>query len=300
MKLIRKGRVTVILVYADWCGHCHHFMPHFDKAANNPNRSVQAAKINETMLADVNKALTKNNHAATPIHVDGYPSVILVDNQGKKITDVEPVKDTAAMTKVMNESGSLAENAGISEGVKNSMDDTSSIVPIYKRSSPSITSVNSSITPDFIVNTSMDMGENEGVSMTPVNKKLSVAKVNVNKPATISTNAKNSAKSMEEQAESLAALQGVSSNQGPNAAMISPSLPNEDLESIREPRTVKGGSLYSAMAQTAYTLAAPAALLATAALIMRRSRKNQRRFKKHTMRRTTRHAKSKRRHAHKN
>jgi len=107
MKLIRKGKVTIILVYADWCGHCHHFMPHFDQAAKNPNRSIQAAKVNETMLSEVNQALTHNNHAATPINVEGYPSVILVDNQGKKITDVEPVKNTEVMTKVMNETGKL-------------------------------------------------------------------------------------------------------------------------------------------------------------------------------------------------
>jgi hypothetical protein len=37
----------------------------------------------------------------------------------------------------------------------------------------------------------------------------------------------------------------------------------------------KGGSLYAAMSQSAYTLAAPAALLATAALMMRRNTRNK-------------------------
>ena len=60
---------------------------------------------------------------------------------------------------------------------------------------------------------------------------------------------------------------------------------NDDMEesTVYQP-SVKGGSLYSAMAQTAYTLAAPAALLATAALIMRRKSRGKRHH--HKKRRT--------------
>jgi thiol-disulfide isomerase/thioredoxin len=289
MKLIRKGKLTIILVYADWCGHCHHFMPHFDAAAKNPNRSIQAAKVNETMLPQVNEALARNNHAVEPINVEGYPSVILVNNKGEKVTDVEPVKNTDTMTKVMNESGKLAEEVqlGAEEPAANTM--TTSIGTTNMRQSPpNTTSLNSVTTPNFIMNAKDDMGEKEGISLgvnqktsnkKPLNQKMSNT---MNIPVIKATNIPQSAKELEAQTEALASMR----TESPSLAIPpTASADQENVETIREPASVyrpglKGGSLYAAMSQSAYTLAAPAALLATAALVMKR-RNTHRRSKKH-------------------
>jgi len=75
MKRIVKGPITIVLVYADWCGHCHTFKPTFNKAIQNKKNSSQVASINETMIADVNKAIQQHNPNATPIKVNGYPSI---------------------------------------------------------------------------------------------------------------------------------------------------------------------------------------------------------------------------------
>jgi protein disulfide-isomerase len=111
---IKQGGITIVLVWAPWCGHCHKFMPHFDEAAKSPNRSVQAIKVEETMLPAVNAVLTKNiNKSAKPLNVEGYPSLIVVDKNGNKVTEMEAVKNTEVMTNVMNNAGPLAEEAGI-------------------------------------------------------------------------------------------------------------------------------------------------------------------------------------------
>lgn len=119
--LKNKG-LTIILVYATWCPHCHTMMPHFDTAAKSPNNTVTPVKINETMLESVNDYIKKNvNQSAKPISVNGYPSIILVNKNAEKITDIEPVRNTETMTKVMENAGNLANKAGLNNSVKNNI-----------------------------------------------------------------------------------------------------------------------------------------------------------------------------------
>ena len=240
MKRISKGPLTIMLVYADWCGHCHHFMPHFDKAANQSGRSIQAVKVNDTMMSAVNEAIKSKNHNAKSINVEGYPSVMLVGQDGNEISQIEPVKSTEAMTKVMNQSAALANEAGLTSNSttpEESDEMNTSIRPNNVRNTPpKVASLNASATPDFIAND--DMGEKEGVSLAP---NQSINKMN---------------------------------NNGPSLAV--PPTMNDDHEMENNTSMKKGGSLYAAMSQSAYTLAAPAALLATAALMMRRNTRNRR------------------------
>jgi thiol-disulfide isomerase/thioredoxin len=261
MKMITKGPLTIMLVYADWCGHCHHFMPHFDAAAKNSNHSMKAVKVNETVMADVNEALKRN--ASNPLNVNSYPDVMLVGQDGNVISKIEPVKDTATMTKVMNQSAQLANEAGLfNNGITSEME--ASIRPNNARSTPpKLASLEASATPDFIVN---DMGESDGVSLAP-HRSIKRARTNNTMRSEQKIASSASMKVSKESAAQQASLYSPSTS-GPSLANP-PTI--TDIEMDNNESMQRGGSLYSALSQSAYTLAAPAALLATAALMMKRN-----------------------------
>ena len=41
IKRLSSGHMTIVLLYAPWCPHCHDFMPHFDEASNQSGRTTQ-------------------------------------------------------------------------------------------------------------------------------------------------------------------------------------------------------------------------------------------------------------------
>jgi len=128
-KRLKKGPLMIVMVYADWCGACHTMMPHFDAAAKSPGRSIQAVKVNEQMLQAVNESINKNvNKSAKPLNVEGYPSIIVVDNKGNAVTEIEPVRNTESMTALMAQAGPLAENAGINRTNENPNSVVNSVV----------------------------------------------------------------------------------------------------------------------------------------------------------------------------
>lgn len=104
---ISKGPLTVVLVYAPWCGHCHQLMPHFDAAAKSRDRTVQVVKVNDQMLPAANTYMRQNMKSAKPIEIDGYPTVLLVKKDGTQIP-VNHTNDTARLTKLMNQAGTVA------------------------------------------------------------------------------------------------------------------------------------------------------------------------------------------------
>ena len=112
LKRIRKGPVTIVLVYADWCGHCKEFKPIFENAEKSPNRTAQTVKVNDIMFPQMTDAIKhKLNMNATPMSVEGYPSVILVDKKGNMIQNVAAVKDQGTMNSLMEKAGTLAKES---------------------------------------------------------------------------------------------------------------------------------------------------------------------------------------------
>lgn len=73
--LILNGPLTVVLVYADWCGHCTKFKEKmWNKASNMPNKTINTASVHYDML---DKTSLKNSK------IEGYPSLLLVGTDKK-------------------------------------------------------------------------------------------------------------------------------------------------------------------------------------------------------------------------
>jgi thiol-disulfide isomerase/thioredoxin len=287
-KRIRAGPITMIMVYADWCGHCHHMMPHFKEAAKSPNRSVQAVMLNETMLNKANSSINSINQSAKPIKVDGYPSILLVDRLGNKITEVDAVKSTETMTKVMNESGSLAKDAGIAS-VNGSMINRPSVNrPSVNR--PMLSMVKRNEPPKEIVE---NIIENEVISPARNVEEMQYTNIKplspVSKPNFKQTvGMEDSGMAARSSRQSLGDIDTFSVVTEPQYEALPTSPPTgHDLHSINNQLSENkkvGGSLYEAMARSAYVLAPTAALLATSALMMKRRHRKTHRNKRNKKR----------------
>jgi thiol-disulfide isomerase/thioredoxin len=95
LNMIKSGRTIIVLVYANWCGHCHTFKPIFDKAANAGNTNVAAAVESEA-LSTINASLPK------PISVEGYPTVIAIGDKGNQMMEMNTPRGPDAVTQLTN------------------------------------------------------------------------------------------------------------------------------------------------------------------------------------------------------
>ena len=73
-KRISIGPITLVLVYADWCGHCQRFKPMMEQLENMSGRTVQTARIRDDMVPQSSLKNAK---------LDGYPSLLLIKNGPK-------------------------------------------------------------------------------------------------------------------------------------------------------------------------------------------------------------------------
>lgn len=104
---IASGPITFVLIYADWCGHCHRFKPEFDAAASMPGRSVNVVSVNDEMFPAVQKTIEQNSGKPSSMKVEGYPTVLLVDKEGKTISNMNTIPDKNKIATAMKESGKI-------------------------------------------------------------------------------------------------------------------------------------------------------------------------------------------------
>lgn len=111
-KRVKSGPLTLVLVYADWCGHCNRFKPMMKELETLSNRSIQMARVRDDMYPKT--ALAAKNK------VEGYPSLLLVDSAGNAMKFKQPsgeVNNNVPDHTNMNKMTALVRTAGTPEGI---------------------------------------------------------------------------------------------------------------------------------------------------------------------------------------
>jgi thiol-disulfide isomerase/thioredoxin len=265
MKRIMIGPITLILVKADWCGHCRDLEPKYNSIMTNSHHTIQNASIKDDMVKKFNEYLTRTFPKATPISPEGYPSLILVGKQGEQkgtvpndVTLIEKATTMLGNSKTLNESESrpvIKVNATnyVPESENESIvEELEEIVPSSDKSL--LNSIKSNSVPIKPVPVK---------SMAPVSIVKTKMSGMVNPP------------SPESSTESI-----------PDPDSIIPSLESETSRALEQ----KGGSLYGSLIKSAYTLAPTGVLLAAAAAMFKRRKGKQTKRRQNRRRQTRRRA----------
>lgn len=261
---IVKGPISIIMVYADWCGHCHTMRPKFDTASNSPGRTCQVISINETQVENVNNALKSNVNKSVHLNPSGYPAGFFMQRNGES-APLELVPD--ALPEVMNNAGTLAKEAGLSNVNIAAMiaDDT----PYTAKNEEMFDKINDNIRTNLLSKSRMNPSTTVGTT-SKINAGLTGI---TSQPSQLRLNS----------------YVKEDKQQGSTAytplAIASPPTNDSDmsLRPLYKPVTngIIGGSLYQAMSQAAYTLAPTAALIAAASIVTRQTRSKHSKHSKH-------------------
>jgi thiol-disulfide isomerase/thioredoxin len=185
--LMGKSPVILVLVYADWCGHCQHFKPDWKSLEQLPNRNMAMVSIRD----DVFSSSPLNNM----VTAEGYPTVAVVKTASNTAVNL-PTREKAKLTKVVTNGPMIAESpTPLKSNVKNVINNsgistanyvnTENMFPennkniVKSKSTPKPISNNIPVTEsqrpsqpkselDYIKNSeSLASGENYGLESTP-------------------------------------------------------------------------------------------------------------------------------------
>jgi len=123
--LLGRGPMTIVLVHADWCGHCQTFKKNvWNKVPNSATNKINTASVHHDMLENTSLAGSK---------LEGYPSLLLVgkdkkpavykNNEGNETNAMPQPENAEELNKMVNTP--VNENIGNANSVNNNNNNNS-------------------------------------------------------------------------------------------------------------------------------------------------------------------------------
>ena len=269
---IMAGPITLVVVTAEWCGHCQELKPKYDNIMANSHHTIQNVAVDETMSQEFNDALTKSIPSAKPLEVSGFPSLLLVDSKGvvkdtvpNKVETIQTITENLGKSKTLNETTATAAAAEAAAAA------AAEAAAAAAAAAEAATEAEGEAVPVIKVNTR---------NYKPLSKEPSILSTSSSPIMSILSPLPLSSKTGTANSNTGSML---NSNTGSmlNSNTVSPPPPEVEsdtiIPSLASPAaaaaaSVKqgGGSLYGSIASAAYKLAPPAVLLAAAAAMMKR------------------------------
>lgn len=83
---ITKKNPGMLFVFANWCGHCHRFMPIFNELQKQLGSNFPLVALEDTELK-------KNSKLSEDLNVQGFPTIKFFDQRGKIVSDYNKNRD---------------------------------------------------------------------------------------------------------------------------------------------------------------------------------------------------------------
>ena len=265
-KMISIGPLTLVLVYADWCGHCHNFKEKMWNEVNTiPNKSVNTASVHYDMLDKTSLANSK---------IEGYPSLLLVGTDKKPADFVE---EDGTKTNAMPPPANVSELKSIVQ--------TPLPTPVRNANSVAQTIVNrGNMGPEEEVVEAVSVKPNTVETMTEVIEETPMNVVSNNKNRNtvsvsnvISNNKNRNTKPSIVNAPSFKPATAESLGVPPDALtdLVESQRRQPSSSDIQAGGGARGGGLYAALLEVTKEAAPAAFLLAAASLKAKRSKKTR-------------------------
>jgi len=87
-RILKNGKINIVLIYADWCGACHRFMDNIWNPMNNISSRHNRIAVREDMIKNTSLANAKFKY---------LPSLIVVDERGEMAKFDTPEGNSNAM-----------------------------------------------------------------------------------------------------------------------------------------------------------------------------------------------------------
>ena len=110
-KLMGKSPTILVLVYADWCGHCQHFKPDWRSLEKLPSRDMPMVSIRDDVF--------NNSPLNNMVTAEGYPTVAVVQPSANVAVNL-PTREKTKLTNVVTNASLISENpSNLNSNVKN-------------------------------------------------------------------------------------------------------------------------------------------------------------------------------------